>query len=128
VRVILAEHVADHACALDVRAVPDVVGLVHREQDAPVNGLEAVAHIRERAPHDYAHGVIEIGAPHLLLEADRESFLGYLVHLDVRRHGNRPFSSGAAASHGQPWSAGVIHEGNRPVVGRSGGPTAWEKF
>jgi len=39
VRVVLADHVADDARALLVRAVPVVVQLVHREQHPPVHGL-----------------------------------------------------------------------------------------
>ena len=34
-------------------------GLVHREQDPPVHGLEAVADIRQSALHDYAHRIVD---------------------------------------------------------------------
>ncbi len=44
--------------------------LVHAEQDAPVHGLEAVAHVGQRARHDHAHGVIEVGALHLVGDGD----------------------------------------------------------
>ncbi len=53
---------------------------MHREQDPAMHGLEAIAHIRQRTPHDDAHGVIEVGAAHLLLEADRVGFFGELFH------------------------------------------------
>jgi hypothetical protein len=79
VRVVLADHVADDARALLVRAVPVVVQLVHREQHAPVHRLEAVARIGQGAPDDHAHRVVEVRAPHLLFEADGEGFLGERV-------------------------------------------------
>ena len=62
VRVVLAEHVADDARALHVRPVPGDVRLVHREQDAAVDGLEAVADVRQRPAHDHAHRVIEVAS------------------------------------------------------------------
>src|SRR5208337_2122969 len=39
-------------------------------EHAPVNGLQPVAGIRQRAPDDNAHRVIEIGAAHLLFDID----------------------------------------------------------
>jgi multiple antibiotic resistance protein len=44
---------------------------VHREQNAPMHGLQAVADIRQRAAHDHAHGVIEIALLHLVGDRDR---------------------------------------------------------
>ena len=80
VRVVLAHHVADDARALHERPVPDVVDLVHREQHAAMDRLEPVAHVGQRAPDDHAHRVVEVRAAHFLFEADREGFLGELVH------------------------------------------------
>ena len=71
VRVVLAHHVADDAGALDVRAVRLQAVLVHREQDAAVDGLQAVADVGQRAPDDDGHGVVEVGGAHLLLEPAR---------------------------------------------------------
>ena len=80
VRVVLADDVADDTRRLLVGTIPVVGQLVHREQHAPVHRLEAVARIGERAAHDHAHRVIEVGVPHLLFEADRQGFLGELGH------------------------------------------------
>jgi hypothetical protein len=80
VRMVLADHVADDARRLLVRLVPVVRKLVHRIEDAAMDGLEAVTDIGERASHDHAHGVIEVGASHLLLEADGVGFFGELFH------------------------------------------------
>ena len=44
--------------------------LLHRVEDAAMHGLQAVAHVGQRARYDHAHGVIEIGALHLVDERD----------------------------------------------------------
>ena len=71
VRVVLAHHLADDAGALGVAAVRLQAGLVHREQHAPVDRLEAVAHVGQRAPDDHRHRVVQVGGAHLLLEPAR---------------------------------------------------------
>ena len=83
---ILADDVADHAGGLAIRLVPLVAGLVHRIEDAAVHRLEAVARIGQRARHDHAHGVVEIGPLHLLDDGDgahiggaRTGFPGCLI-------------------------------------------------
>ncbi len=76
VRVVLAHHVADHAGRLAVRPVGGVAGVLHAEQDAPVHRLQPVAGVRQRARHDHAHGVVEVGAAHLLLEGHRLGVFG----------------------------------------------------
>jgi hypothetical protein len=83
---VFADDVADHAGGLAIRLVPFVAGLVHRIEDAPVHRLEAVARIGQRAGHDYAHGVVEIGPLHLLDDGDgayiggaRTGFPGCLI-------------------------------------------------
>ena len=60
VRVILADHVADHTRRLLIGLRRLEPQLVHAEQDAPVHRLQPVAHIGQRAAHDHAHGIIEI--------------------------------------------------------------------
>ena len=80
VRVVLTDHVADDARRLLVGAVPVVRHLVHGVEHASMHRFEAVAHVRQRTPHDHAHRVIEIRAAHLLFEADRQRLLGELIH------------------------------------------------
>ena len=70
VRMIFTDDVADHARGLHVLLVGRVALLVHRVQDAPVHRLQAVARIGQRARHDHAHGVIEVGAFHLVENGD----------------------------------------------------------
>ena len=63
------QHLAHYARALGVLAAGDEIHLVHGVEDAAVDGLEAVADVGQGAPDDYAHGVIHIGAPHLLFDS-----------------------------------------------------------
>ena len=74
VRVVLTDHVTHDARGLLVGLVPVVAQLAHREQDAPVHRLQAVAHIRQRPPHDHAHGVVEVGLAQFAFDADRYDF------------------------------------------------------
>ena len=66
VRMVFTDDVADGARRLVVRLVPLEAVLVHRVENAPMHGLEPVARIRQRPRHDHAHGVIEVGALHLV--------------------------------------------------------------
>ena len=68
VRVVLAEDVAYQSSALAVRGVRAHSHFVRGVQDATLHRLEAVPHVRQRAPNDDRHGIGEIRASHLLLE------------------------------------------------------------
>ena len=70
VGVVETHHIADHAGTLVPAAVGPVSAVPHRVQDATVHGFEAVAHVREGAPHDHGHGVVEVGLLDLHLEVD----------------------------------------------------------
>ena len=82
VRVVLAHDVADDARGLDVGTVRLQAVLVHREQRAAVDGLQAVADVGQRAPDDDGHRVVQIGGAHLLLEPAGLDVAGH----DRRRH------------------------------------------
>ncbi len=117
VRVVLAEHVADHARALDVGPVPDVVGLVHGEEHAPVHRLEAVAHVRQRAPDDHAHGVVEVRAAHLLFEGDGQGFLGERIHGWAQsKNGSDGSRAGAAPPAAGPIRASAGYRSVQPRI------------
>ena len=79
VRMIFADHVADHARGLAIRFVPLVAVLVHREEDAAMHRLEPVARIGQCARHDHAHGVIEVALLHLLGDRNRANIGGAAV-------------------------------------------------
>ena len=70
-RVILAEDFADDLRAFAVRARGRQPQLVHAVENAPVHGLQAVAHFGQRAADDYAHRVVEIGLLHLGFDVHR---------------------------------------------------------
>ena len=72
VRVVLAEDFADDLGALAGGPVEVQAHLVHAEEDAAMDGLQAVADIGQRAADDHAHGVVEIRAAHLVFDIDRE--------------------------------------------------------
>ena len=65
-RMELAHGLADGARRFVVGAVGREIQLVHRVEDAPVHGFQAVAHVGKRAADDHAHRVIEIAALHLV--------------------------------------------------------------
>ena len=79
-RVVLTDNVADHTGRLLVGLVPVVAQLSHGEEHAAVDRFQAVAHIRQRPADDHAHGVIEIGLFHLLLDVYREDFFSKFRH------------------------------------------------
>ncbi len=71
VRVVVAGSVAADFRALAVAAIGRQAKVVHGHQDAPLHGLQAVAHIGNGARHDHAHRVIEVRLLHLGLNFDR---------------------------------------------------------
>ena len=71
VRMEFAEDFADDLGALAVRLRRGQTQLVHAEKNAAMDGLQAVAHIRQRAPDDHAHGVIEVRLLHLRFDIYR---------------------------------------------------------
>ena len=67
-RMVLADHVADRAGGLHMGTGGRISALVHRVQDAAMDGFETVAHIRQGARDDDAHRVLEEGGLHLLAQ------------------------------------------------------------
>jgi hypothetical protein len=71
VRVELAHHVPDDPGRLHVRPARPVPVRPHRVQDAPVDRLEPVADVGQRAADDDRHRIVEVARAHLLLELAR---------------------------------------------------------
>ena len=71
VRVIVAHRVADDLGALQEAAVRRQPQLVHGVEDAPVHGLQAVAHVGQRAVHDGRQRVRQVALFQRVLEVDR---------------------------------------------------------
>ncbi len=79
VRMVFAHHLADDAGALHVLLVPVDAQFAHGVEDAPVHGLETVAHVGQRAGHDHAHGVVEVGTLHFIGDGDGADVAGAAV-------------------------------------------------
>ncbi len=90
VGVVLAQHVADHPSALLVGLVRVQAHLLHGEEDAPVHGLQAVAHVGQRARDDDRHGVVEVGGLHLLLDGDLDGPGAHVRHRGWSPRGHCP--------------------------------------
>src|SRR6185312_4198629 len=80
VGMVFTDDVTDHAGGFLVSLVVAVAQLVHRVQHATMHWLEPIADIRQRAPDDDAHGVIEIALAHLVFDIDLNDFLRQLCH------------------------------------------------
>ena len=70
-RMVRAHHVADDTGGFHIGAIGGVIALLHRVQNAPVDRLQAVAHIRQSAADDHAHRVIEVGPAHFVGDGNR---------------------------------------------------------
>ena len=77
VRVVFTHNVADDAGALVVAAIRAVSAVVHRVDDATVDRLHAVTHVRQRAFHDDGQCVGEVGFAHFLLQINRLDALAF---------------------------------------------------
>jgi hypothetical protein len=85
VRVVVTHHLADDTGTLVVPAVRPETGVVHGVQHPAVHRLKPVADVRQRTGHDHAHGVVDVGPLHLVLDVDR------LDTVVFRRQGFRHF-------------------------------------
>ena len=65
VRVVLAEDFTDHSCTFAKFRARHEAHITHRVEDAAVDGLQTVSHIRQGARRDDRHRVVEIRDAHL---------------------------------------------------------------
>ena len=105
VRVIALEHLADDAGALAVLLGRIEAHLAHRVQDAALHGLEAVAHVGERARRDDGHGIGEVALPHLVFDGDRGHPRVVWVHGFFLRSMGRADKARAAGRGAQWWGS-----------------------
>ena len=82
VRVVLANDVTDNTRRFLVGLVIVIAQLAHGEQRPPVYRFQPIARIGQRTSHNHAHGVIEIGLLHLVLDVDGQDFFREFVHLE----------------------------------------------
>ena len=78
--VVFTNDVTHHTRGLLVRLVVVITKLAHREEDAAVDGLKTIPDVGQRAAHDDAHRIIEVGLLHLVFEAYRQQFPGNFSH------------------------------------------------
>ena len=67
----MAHRVRDGSGGLDVAALRAIAVVVHRVDDAAVDGFHAVANLGESTSNDDAHGVIDVARLHFFLDVDR---------------------------------------------------------
>ncbi len=79
VRVELTHHLTHDTGAFLGLAIEAKAHIVHTEQDAALNGLEAVTGIRQGTGNNHRHGVVDVRGAH---------FMVYLHLLDVAGSGN----------------------------------------
>src|SRR5438128_8150774 len=72
VRVIVAGSVAADFCAFAVAAIRGKTEIVHRDQNAALHRLEAVANVGKGTRDDDAHRVVEIRLPHFRFDINRK--------------------------------------------------------
>ena len=90
VRMEIAHHLADHLGGLLVAAGRKEAHLAHGVEDAPVHGLQPVAHVRQRPVHDGGERVGEVALLQRRLQVDRDDLAARPVIAVFRR--NHSFS------------------------------------
>ena len=88
VRVVLTNHVTNHTSRLFIGCVPAVPKLVHRVEDPAVHRLEPVSDVRQGAPDDHAHRVVEVRVTNFVFDIDwnniwRFSHTKYAIKVDA---------------------------------------------
>ncbi len=78
--VVLAHDLADDRGALAVRRGGREAHLAHREEDAAMDRLEAVADVGQCSRHDDAHRVVEVAGLHLVLDTDGSDLAQIVGH------------------------------------------------
>ncbi len=96
VGMVLADHVADDPGRFLVRLVVHVVQLVHGEEYSPVHRFQTVPDIGQGPADNGAHGIVQIGPPHLVFNRyDRGCRHRFSLLADTAAH--RPKTRIAAA-------------------------------
>src|SRR5690606_19964056 len=65
---VITEHLTDDLGALTVRRSRRQVETPHRIEDPPMHRLQSVASVGNGAPDDHAHGVVQVGRTHFVLD------------------------------------------------------------
>ena len=103
VRMVVAAGVAGDLRALHAAGAGREVQVVHRHQNAPLRGLEPVAHVGQRAADDHAHRVREIALLELVLDRQIDQPQGDRLFLGIFGRGG----IGRIGRQGQILSAAI---------------------
>lgn len=68
---VVRHHVTDNTHALVEASIGSVATVEHGVDDATVDGLESISNVRQCAPNDYGHCIVQVGPLHLILKIDR---------------------------------------------------------
>jgi hypothetical protein len=118
----LSHDVADDAGGLHVRLVRTQAHLVHLEQDAALDGLEAIACVRQRAGVDDRVRVLEERALHLGGDVDVDDVLVSLGRLGTCGHG---FDRRIPAPPRRCTARDIPHEFGTPGTSEERGVPNW---
>src|SRR6202035_5877812 len=89
VRVVMLEHLADDRGTLLIAGPRGHSLVLHRVEDAAMDGLEAIANVRQRPAHDDAHRIVHVARTHLVLELQRQDGTDVeWFHLDLYADGD----------------------------------------
>ena len=71
---VLTDNISDNSRRLLIGFIPIIIELIHGIEDAAVDWLQTIPHIRKRAANDHAHGVVHIGLFHFIFDIDKDIF------------------------------------------------------
>jgi hypothetical protein len=76
---VLLQDLADDTSALAVLLGGLKTFAMHGVENPPMHGLEPIANVGERTPDDDRHGVVHVGASHLVFDTNRDDMLGEVL-------------------------------------------------
>ena len=80
------DDITHDTCGFFVGLVPIVAKLVHGKKHPAMHRFQTIADIRQRATHYHAHGIVQIGLPHLIFQINWNRFLSeFFCHCFVYR-------------------------------------------
>ena len=75
-RMIFTQAFADDPGGFFVGCVGTNAHVLHGIENAPVDGLEAIAYVRDGTGDDDAHGIVEVSCAHFIVDANRLKVAG----------------------------------------------------
>ncbi len=123
VRMVVTARVAGDLRALHAARAGREIQVVHRHQNPPLRGLEAVAHVGQRPAHDHAHRVREVALLELVFDRQVDQPRGNRLCLRIFGRGGIIRTGGhkqILSTFGEPASAGGTDNLTQRRRGRGG--------